>query len=350
MQKNHPMPDFASRLIAWQKAYGRKHLPWQGTHDPYRIWLSEIMLQQTQVATVIPYYQRFIDRFPDIASLASASIEDVMSLWAGLGYYSRARNLHKTACHIINMHQGNFPQDAADIETLPGIGRSTAAAIAAFAFGKNHAILDGNVKRVLARVFGIEGWPGEKSVEARMWALARTLLPVADIQSYTQGLMDLGATVCTSKQPRCAACPYAGDCHARRLGLQGQLPTARPRRPMPEKSTAMLILHKEGAVLLEKRPSPGIWGGLWSLPECSSDIAPEAAAIHLGYKSLQVERCAVVKHQFTHYRLRIHPWLVMIEDRSLAEEPGRAWHTLSDIGKLALPSPVLRLLKAISRG
>lgn len=346
--QNEPLKtDFARRLIAWQKAHGRNQLPWQGTRDPYRIWLSEVMLQQTQVATVIPYYLRFLDRFPDIGSLARATEEDVLTYWAGLGYYSRGRNLHQAARRISQDHQGNFPQDLSAIEALPGIGRSTAAAIAAFAFEQRRAILDGNVKRVLARVFGIEGWPGERAVETRMWSLADELLPLTDIPAYTQGLMDLGATVCTRRQARCAMCPFTADCHASRYGRQDELPTSRPRRALPLKSTAMLILLHDEQVLLEKRPGRGIWGGLWSLPECSASTSAHAAAMGLGYRALRIDEHDVVSHTFTHYRLAIHPWLIKVERRIVAEEPGRAWHPLRGLDNIAMPTPVLRLLKAI---
>ncbi len=226
--------DFAHRVIAWQKQSGRHDLPWQqkgSARDPYRVWLSEIMLQQTQVATVIPYYRRFLARFPDLASLAAAPSEEVMALWSGLGYYARARNLQRAAQLIVAQWSGRFPRRAADIETLPGIGRSTAAAIAVFAFGARAAILDGNVKRVLARVFAIEGFPGEKAVEARLWALAESLLPKRHLVAYTQGLMDLGATLCARSRPRCGECPMASICVARQEARVAELPTPRAKRP-----------------------------------------------------------------------------------------------------------------------
>ncbi len=224
------MSDFADRLIAWQRHNGRHDLPWQGGHDPYRIWLSEIMLQQTQVDTVIPYYQRFLARFPDVASLAAAPVEDVMALWSGLGYYARARNLHRAACTIVEAHGGAFPRSAAEIAGLPGIGRSTAAAIAAFAYGERAAILDGNVKRVLCRIFGVEGFPGEKAVENRLWALAESLLPEHEVGRYIQAQMDLGATLCTRGKPACSRCPFADDCVARRENRVAELPTPRPKK------------------------------------------------------------------------------------------------------------------------
>ncbi len=342
-----PPEDFAPRLIAWQQSHGRHDLPWQGTQDPYPIWLSEIMLQQTQVETVIPYFRRFLARFPDLASLATAPVDDVMAHWAGLGYYTRARNLHAAAIRIAEQHGGHFPQHLDAILELPGIGRSTAAAIAAFAFGQRQAILDGNVKRVLARVYGIDGWPGEKAVENRLWQMAERLLPATDIRAYTQGLMDLGATLCTRSRPRCDACPFADDCVAHTLGRQSELPGARPRKSIPEKSTAMLILLHGNEVLLEKRPSPGIWGGLWSLPECPADADPAHAATSLGYPTRSISRGSEFSHTFTHFRLHIQPWLIPVERPLTVGEPGRIWLGLDDLEGAALPTPVRRILESL---
>ena len=246
--------DFAKRLIRWQRRYGRHDLPWQtgtgGAHDAYHIWVSEIMLQQTQVETVIPYYHRFLARFPDIASVAAASEDEVLAHWAGLGYYSRARNLHAAARLVQMRHRGKFPADPTQILILPGIGRSTAAAIAVFAHNRRLAILDGNVKRVLARVFGVDGWPGHKAVENRLWTLAEGLLPDRGIRIYTQGLMDLGAGICVPSRPLCDRCPYMDDCVAQRDGRQRELPAPRPKKVLPERRTGMLVLLHAGQVLL----------------------------------------------------------------------------------------------------
>ncbi|MDR2881621.1 MAG: A/G-specific adenine glycosylase, partial [Azoarcus sp.] len=263
------MHDLSTRLIAWQHNHGRHGLPWQGTRDPYRIWLSEIMLQQTQVATVIPYYARFLERFPDAATLAAAPVEEVMALWSGLGYYARARNLHRAACAVMEEHGGHFPVTATVLAGLPGIGRSTAAAIAAFASSERTAILDGNVKRVLCRVFGIEGFPGERAVEERLWALAESLLPenAEDIGIYIQAQMDLGATVCTRTRPNCEACPLATQCVAHATKRVAELPTARSRKTPPRRTTRMAVVMLGNSVLLERRPPAGIWGGLLTLPE-----------------------------------------------------------------------------------
>ena len=341
-------PDFAQRLIRWQRSHGRHDLPWQGgdepSPDPYPIWLSEIMLQQTQVETVIPYYRRFLARIPDIARLASASEDEVMAHWAGLGYYSRARNLHAAARRIQSELGGAFPRDPAVIQALPGIGRSTAAAIAVFAYNHRLAILDGNVKRVLARIFGVEGWPGDKAVEGRLWSLAETLLPGGHIRAYTQGLMDLGATVCTRSRPCCDTCPFMDDCVANRQGRQRELPGPRPKKTLPERQTTMLVLVHVGEVLLEKRPAPGIWGGLWSLPECTVEEDAHLAATRLGYRAEAGLALPTLVHTFTHFRLTISPWRLEVQRPVQADEPGRLWLPLADLAGAALPTPVRRIL------
>ncbi len=338
------MHDFNRRLIVWQQRHGRHDLPWQ-VSDPYRIWLSEIMLQQTQVETVIPYYRRFLARFPDVASLAEATEDDVLALWSGLGYYARARNLHAAARHIVERHAGAFPRDFEAILALPGIGRSTASAIAVFAFGQRHAILDGNVKRVLCRCFGIDGWPGEAAVEQRLWSLAESLLPEDDLVAYTQGLMDLGATLCRRSRPDCPACPFADDCLAHRQGRQAELPAARARKALPEKTTRMLVLLHAGAVLLEKRPASGIWGGLWSLPEGDPDDDVLALARRLGVTAGRGTDLVMLTHTFSHYRLRIFPSVLPVEKLGpRAEAPGRVWLSLADALGAALPTPVRKIL------
>ncbi|HEX6828533.1 MAG TPA: A/G-specific adenine glycosylase, partial [Burkholderiales bacterium] len=313
---NTPVPqngEFARRLTAWQRRHGRRELPWQGTRDPYAIWVSEIMLQQTQVATVIPYYRRFLARFPDLASLAAAPEDEVLALWSGLGYYSRARNLHLSAQRVSERHGGAFPREARAIAGLPGIGRSTAAAIAAFAWGERGAILDGNVKRVLARCFGVEGYPGEPRVEGRLWELAEALLPERGIEGYTQALMDLGATVCIRAKPRCGDCPVRTLCVARWEGRTAGLPSPRPRRALPRRETAMLLLLHKGEILLEKRPPAGIWGGMWCLPE--ADPAEDASSVsrrRYGAELSETRPLPPLEHGFTHFRLRIHPRLAQV--------------------------------------
>lgn len=347
---------FAERLIAWQRRHGRHDLPWQNTRDPYRIWLSEIMLQQTQVATVIPYYARFLARFPDVAALAAANVDDVMALWAGLGYYTRARNLHRCAQVVVAQHGGEFPASPDALATLPGIGRSTAAAIASFAFGARATILDGNVKRVLARIFGIDGFPGDKRVETAMWALAETLMPGADassaqVSAYTQGLMDLGATLCVRGKPDCAHCPFAAECVANLTGRQRELPVARPKKTIPTRRTWMLILRDGPAVLLERRPPTGIWGGLWSLPEAADEAALAVRAGELGAANA-LARLAPLTHTFTHFKLDIEPRLADCDMRApqgareLRDEES-AWVPLDELDAYGVPAPVRKLLEGL---
>ena len=344
--------DFAKRLIRWQRRYGRHDLPWQtgtgGAHDAYHIWVSEIMLQQTQVETVIPYYHRFLARFPDIASVAAASEDEVLAHWAGLGYYSRARNLHAAARLVQMRHRGKFPADPTQILILPGIGRSTAAAIAVFAHNRRLAILDGNVKRVLARVFGVDGWPGHKAVENRLWTLAEGLLPDRGIRIYTQGLMDLGAGICVPSRPLCDRCPYMDDCVAQRDGRQRELPAPRPKKVLPERRTGMLVLLHAGQVLLVKRPAPGIWGGLWSLPEYPVGEDARDAAARLGYRAEVGVGLPVLTHAFTHFRLHISPWQLEVQGDGRAEEPGRRWWPLLRMEGAALPTPVRRILAPLT--
>jgi A/G-specific adenine glycosylase len=297
---------FAGRLVAWQAAHGRHGLPWQGTRDAYRIWLSEIMLQQTQVATVLPYYARFVASFPDVASLAAAPIEHVLEHWSGLGYYRRAHHLHAAANAVVQRHGGRFPVDAATLETLPGVGRSTAAAIAAFASGERGAILDGNVKRVLARHAGVEGYPGDPRVAAVLWDEAQRRVPVVGrIEGYTQGMMDLGATVCLRTRPRCDVCPVADDCVARTTHRIDVLPSPRPRKALPERAVRVLLIERAGAILFEKRPPVGIWGGLWSLPEVAlDDDVPAHVRARYDCAIGAARDLAPLRHGFTHFGSR----------------------------------------------
>jgi A/G-specific adenine glycosylase len=338
------MSKFAAALVAWQRRHGRSGLPWQGTRDPYRVWLSEIMLQQTQVAAVIPYYERFLHRFPSIASLASAEEDEVLRLWSGLGYYARARNLHAAARKIVESG-GRFPDSTEAIGDLPGIGRSTAAAIAAFAFGRRAAILDGNVKRVLARCFGVEGFPGERTVETRLWGIAERLLPERSVETYTQALMDLGATVCTKSRPRCEACPVEPSCVARKEGRIEQLPAPRPRRPLPQKSVTWLVLRHTRQILLERRPAPGIWGGLWSFPESERPDVVRYCRSAFGARVSNTEKLEPIEHGFTHFHLRIQPVLCAVTSVApSAEAPGRLWMPLDEASEAAVPAPVRKLV------
>jgi A/G-specific adenine glycosylase len=337
---------FSTRIIDWQREHGRHALPWQTSRDPYRIWLSEIMLQQTQVASVIPYFLRFLERFPDLPALANATEDAVLGLWSGLGYYSRARCLHKSAQQIIANYAGVFPQDVDALQTLPGVGRSTAGAIAALAFGKTHAILDGNVKRVLTRHLGISGWPGDKIIENKLWALAESLLPQTHIQAYTQGMMDLGASLCTRSRPGCAICPVSADCVARKKGLVSILPTPRQRKSLPEKQIQMLMLMDHDQILLQKRPSSGIWGGLWSFPELHLEADPLLyCQTQFGLSVGKSASLPVLKHTFTHFRLHIFPIIVRISSRSdMSENPQQRWLAKHNALNVGLPAPVRKLL------
>lgn len=342
------MSDFSTRLIAWQKVYGRHDLPWQNTKDPYAIWVSEIMLQQTQVTAVIGYYAKFMDRFPTIASLANATQEEVLQYWSGLGYYSRARNLHKAAQTIMNHFHGVFPEDFITIQTLSGIGRSTAAAIVSFAFGQVQTILDGNVKRVLARHFLIEGWPGTPAIANKMWLLAESLLPKDNMNAYTQGLMDLGATICTRSKPKCTQCPVMKSCQAYVRNKVAIVPTSKPKKTIPHKETTMLIIVYDNQVLLEKRPQSGIWGGLWSLPEIGiQEIASEVAQQKFGFNVEAEEPLAIVNHAFTHYKLAITPQPLQLIDfnRQLSIDT-YIWLPIPEAINAALPTPVRNILQS----
>lgn len=344
------MSDFARCVVRWQQRGGRNDLPWQGTRDPYAIWVSEIMLQQTQVATVVPFYARFMARFPDIATLAAAPLDDVMRLWSGLGYYSRARNLHRAAQLIASEHGSVFPGTLAEIERLPGVGRSTAAAIAGFAFGARAAILDGNVKRLLARHFLVEGFPGDRTVEGNLWSLAESLLPKRDVAPYIQGLMDLGALICTTRRPGCPRCPLRATCGALIADRVDELPASRPRRKVPTRATVMAVLRHGGDVLLEKRPASGVWGGLFSLPELATDTdLRDVVARRFGCEVRRVDRLAPIRHTFTHFTLEIAPMLVDV-DRPVpgAAEPGSMWLPLESAPTAALPAPVKRLLARLA--
>ena len=341
---------FAARLIAWQKRHGRHDLPWQNTRDPYRVWLSEIMLQQTQVATVIPYYQRFLARFPDLAALAAAPVDEVMAHWSGLGYYARARNLHACAQAVMAKHDGEFPRQPEAIAALPGIGRSTANAIAVFCFDARVAILDGNVKRLLARHAGIEGWPGSPAVESQSWRYAESLLPAAEVDTYIQAQMDLGATICTRSKPKCGQCPVADDCVARRDGRTAELPTAKPRKALPEREATMLVLIEDGRVLLLPRPPTGIWGGLLSLPELPAGNDAQQEAARLGCTIRSKQALTPISHTFTHFRLTIAPLLCEARSADLAAEPGARWLAAADLAQAALPAPIRKLLSAVFSG
>ncbi len=338
---------FSVRLLGWYKLHGRHDLPWQKKTSLYRTWVSEIMLQQTQVVTVTPYFKKFVQRFPDVSVLAQASQDDVLLHWAGLGYYSRARNLHKAAQMIAEQHDGHFPKSYDDVLALPGIGPSTAGAILAQALGQRHAILDGNVKRVLARYHAIEGWYGQSQVEKQLWSWAEKHTPDQDVADYTQAIMDLGATVCTRASAKCDVCPLLQGCQAYQAGRVAELPTRKPKKILPVKQKRFLIIRDgEGAYLLEKRPPAGIWGGLWSLPELAMD-QPVNETINQSWQLTVNDHSdlPVFRHTFSHFHLDITPCEVQVApiSREIADDGRYQWRT--DISKLALATPVSTILQ-----
>ena len=339
---------FSARLLAWWQDAGRRALPWQHNPTPYRVWVSEIMLQQTQVKTVIGYYERFMSQFPTVGSLASGSMDEVLHLWSGLGYYSRARNLHRAARIVTEQHSGELPLDVEALQQLPGIGRSTAGAILALACDQRHPILDGNVKRVLCRFHGVQGWPGRTPVARKLWALADNHTPYVQVANYTQAIMDLGATTCTRTGPDCGVCPLRGDCYAHAHACVADFPTPRPRNALPTRETVFVILRQsDGSVLLERRPPTGVWGGLWSFPECAprSDLT-EWCLRTIGAPPRAITRLPRVRHTFTHFRLDISPALVEISKvPSAVMEPARTlWYNRASPQALGLAAPVDKLL------
>lgn len=343
------MPDrFASALLDWFDLAGRHDLPWLHPRTPYRVWLSEIMLQQTQVKTVIPYFQRFLEAFPQLQDLAAASLDDVLAQWSGLGYYARARNLHATARLCVERHGGDLPRDPDALMALPGIGRSTAGAILAQAWGDPFPILDGNVKRVLARYHGIEGWPGLPAIEKQLWALAETHVPGRRMADYTQAQMDLGATLCTRHDPACMLCPVQADCIALRTGRVDELPTSRPGKTLPERTALMLMAENEaGDVLLQRRPPTGIWASLWSLPEAADHARARAwFELHLDGEYEHAEALPEMPHTFSHYRLRMQTlrWRGLDTRTRLADGQDLRWVARRELLSIGLPAPIRRLL------
>ena len=344
---------FAPLLLQWQKTHGRHGLPWQNTRDPYRVWLSEIMLQQTQVSTVLDYYARFLQRFPDVTQLAAASEDEVLGLWSGLGYYSRARNLHRCAQQVVAVHAGEFPNTAEQLQTLPGIGPSTAAAIASFCFGERVAILDGNVKRVLTRVLGFSADLAQSANEKKLWTLATTLLPQQDLfeamPSYTQGIMDLGATICTARQPQCLLCPVQKICRALAAGEPTRYPVKTRKLKRSTQALSLLLAQRpDGSVWLEKRPSRGIWGGLYCVPMFESDDALKAflpSTLHA-----RCEALTPFVHVLTHKDLQLSPWIAGFESvqampaRSADAAAQGAWFGPGEWQVLGLPAPLRKLL------
>lgn len=341
---------FSRSVLAWFDRAGRKHLPWQQHITPYRVWLSEIMLQQTQVATVIPYFNKFIAQFPDVHSLATAPVDDVLALWTGLGYYSRARNLHRAAQILHAEHRGIFPDSIDALSALPGIGRSTAAAIISIAYQQPAAILDGNVKRVLARFHAISGWPGESAVAKKLWQYAEQHTPHKRCGDYTQAMMDLGATVCTRSKPKCTLCPLQKACVAYRENTVTQYPGRKPSKTLPTRSVQMLMIRdSSGAVLLQQRPTTGLWGGLWCLPEISLEQNAVDYCLHRNIKNVQpVDTWPSWRHSFSHYHLDITPVLLTGKPAAGIAQPNEQWVHPSQLGALGVPAPVVRLLTQLA--
>ena len=347
---------FADKVLHWFDDHGRKDLPWQAGITPYRVWVSEIMLQQTQVTTVIPYFERFMQRFPDVFTLARAPVDDVLHHWSGLGYYARARNLHKAAQTVADQFGGEFPSSVDALAELPGIGRSTAGAIVSIAFKKRATILDGNVKRVLARFHGIDGWPGEARVHDALWQHADTHTPQKRTADYSQAMMDLGATLCTRSKPACVRCPLQSECAAFKLGKPEKFPGKKPKKKLPEKSVQMLLLQNaDGEIWLEQRPPQGIWGGLWSLPEISTDTNADDWLDARGLKAKHIERWSPLRHTFSHFHLDIQPLHVTLNKRALnkmheaiAENSG-LWYSVAQPQALGLAAPVSKLLKQLRK-
>ncbi len=342
--------DFSRRVLRWFARHGRKDLPWQKNPTAYRVWVSEIMLQQTQVGAVIPYYRRFMRRFPSLKRLAEAPQDEVLHYWSGLGYYARARNLHKAARLLRNRYHGRFPRDIGQLTALPGIGRSTAGAILALTYGLCHPILDGNVKRVLTRYHAIEGWPEQRHVNQALWKLAEELTPARNTAAYTQAMMDLGATVCRRSSPACGRCPLRTGCRAYRSGRVSEFPYPKPKRSLPERSIRMLVLvDAEGRVLLQKRPPTGIWGGLWSLPECESTQQADGWCRRHGLSIGGMETLPPVRHVFSHFQLLIIPVRIEVSmyRQRIMEAEGFLWYNSDTEHKIGMAAPVQRIVQRV---
>lgn len=351
MHNPNPESTFSHKLLNWYHQHGRKDLPWQQDKTPYRVWVSEIMLQQTQVKTVIPFYQRFMQRFPNVTALADAPIDDVLHLWTGLGYYARARNLHKAAITIRDQFAGVFPDELESVMSLSGIGRSTAGAVLSIANGKHISILDGNVKRVLTRYFSVHGWPGTKSVEQQLWEYADQLTPAKDTGLYTQAIMDLGATLCTRSKPNCDACPLQTTCLAYAQGKQAELPTKKPKKAIPVRNTVMLLPMWQQQVLIYKRPDSGIWGGLFGLYEVDNveEAKLKAASLNLG--ELYIEPLTEFRHTFSHFHLDIQPLLMHLKTPPVSgvQEQESLWYDLKSPANVGLAAPTIKLFSTLRK-
>ena len=340
---------FSQVVLDWYHKYGRKTLPWQQEKTPYHVWLSEVMLQQTQVATVIPYFERFIARFPNVSALAKAPLDEVLHLWTGLGYYARARNLHKAAQHIVDKHQGQFPDTFEDVCALPGVGRSTAGAILSLSLKKPYPILDGNVKRVLARCYAVEGWPGKKEVENKLWEISEQVTPTKGVEYFNQAMMDLGAMVCTRTKPKCELCPLNTGCIAYAHHSWADYPGKKPKKAIPEKTTYFLILQYDNLVWLDKRPPAGIWGGLFSFPQFETKMLLEQWLAEHGLENSKTEQLISFRHTFSHFHLDIVPICVKLSTfTSLMEAQQGLWYNLQTPASVGLAAPVENLLRQLA--
>ncbi len=347
------MSSFSQAVLNWYEQFGRKTLPWQIDKTPYKVWLSEIMLQQTQVTTVIPYFERFMARFPTVQDLANAEQDEVLHLWTGLGYYARARNLHKAAKLVVEQHHGVFPTNIDEVIALPGIGRSTAGAVLSLSLKQAHAILDGNVKRTLSRCFAVEGWPGKKLVENRLWEIAEQHTPEFGVEKYNQAMMDMGALVCTRSKPKCEICPVNTLCIAKAEQRQSEFPGKKPKKVKPEKETWFAIFHHQGEIWLEQRPQSGIWGGLWCFPEQTNsqfDSQFERLGIDKSIDVINQQQLIAFRHTFSHYHLDIVPILINITQKPsvLMEANGGLWYNLAQPKRVGLAAPVQKLLEQLT--
>ncbi len=342
---------FSRQVLDWYEKYGRKTLPWQLAKTPYKVWLSEVMLQQTQVATVIPYFQRFMEKYPDIRDLAAAPLDEVLHLWTGLGYYARARNLHKAAQTVVQQHGGKFPERFEDVAALPGVGRSTSGAVLSLACGQHYPILDGNVKRVLARCYAVEGWPGKKEVEKRLWRLSEQVTPEHGVSQFNQAMMDLGAMVCTRSRPKCEICPLSQGCLAKQAGNWSSFPGKKPKQTLPERTGWFALVQHGDEVYLSQRPPVGLWGGLYCFPQFETQNA-----LHqwLEARDISADNCqqlTAFRHTFSHFHLDIVPVLVRAETWPLRmEEDTGLWYNLPQPPAVGLAAPVERLLQQLRAG
>lgn len=339
---------FSQSVLDWYQRYGRKTLPWQIEKTPYHVWLSEVMLQQTQVSTVIPYFQRFISRFPDINALASAPLDEVLHLWTGLGYYARARNLHKAAKEIADRFQGQFPTEFEQVLALPGVGRSTAGAILSLSQRQHYPILDGNVKRVLARCYAVEGWPGKKEVENQLWQLSEQVTPAQGVEQFNQAMMDIGAIVCTRSRPKCDLCPLKSGCMAYSTQRWADYPGKKPKKTIPEKSTWFLLMQQDGKIWLEQRPTVGIWGGLFCFPQFDSQSQLQS---WLDQRNItgDLEQLTAFRHTFSHFHLDIVPMLLTTDRMDTCMDEGKGlWYNIDQPPSVGLAAPVDKLLRQLA--